>query len=85
MEEKDMEHHLCNSGYLKVYESFLSTQNKQNVKVKKGEQDYIPQLIKAVRGYKIPAIHKVIEEINNGSKVPLLVEEVIDAAIKKAE
>jgi putative ATP-dependent endonuclease of OLD family len=85
MEEKDMEHHLCNSGYLKVYESFLSTQNKQNVKVKKGEQDYIPQLIKAVKGYKIPAIHKVIEEINNGSKVPLLVEEVIDAAIKKAE
>ena len=90
MQEADIEEHLCASGFLTIYEGYLSTQTSRNVSVARGHQDYVPQLLKAiknVREFKKPdAAHKVIDQIrNHGATPPPLLVNVLTSALKLAE
>lgn len=84
MQEENIEQHLCKSGFTDVYESFLTPESKARIDVNKTDVNYHKQLTKAVEKHKIPAAHKVIEEIQNGKPVPSLLKGTIDAAIKWA-
>ncbi|HHV13913.1 MAG: DUF2813 domain-containing protein [Candidatus Methanomethylophilus sp.] len=84
MPEENIEQHLCKSGFAHVYESFLTPESEAKIKVEKTDSNYHKQLTEAVKKHKIPAAHKVIEEIQNGKDVPLLLKMTINAAIKWA-
>jgi hypothetical protein len=90
MQEADLEGYLCASGFLSIYEAYLSPQISQNVSVAKGHPDYVPQLLKAIKGvrqFKKPdAAHKVLDQIrNHGAPPPPLLVNVLTSALKLAE
>lgn len=83
--EENIEQHLCAEGFTHVYEGFLTAQTQAQITVPKTDASYLRQLTRAVDGNKIAAVHQVLEEIRNGTKVPTLIENVIDAARECAE
>lgn len=85
MPEDNIEQHLCESGFTHVYESFLTSESTAKIKVDRADPEYHRQLTKVVEKHKIPAVHKVIEEVQNGASVPPLLEKTIDAAIRWAD
>lgn len=87
MPEKDIEAHLCANGLGPVYEGFLTPRLQGRVTVARGDPDYWPQVLKAikgVRGYKPAAALEVLEKIQAGAPVPPLLERVIRKAVELA-
>ncbi|MDD5048803.1 MAG: DUF2813 domain-containing protein [Methanoregulaceae archaeon] len=82
--EEDIEQYLCVSGFSDVYESFLTSQSLAKITVSKDNPQYPKQLTKAVHRHKIAAVNKIVGEIQNGRSIPPLFEQVIDAAIRRA-
>jgi len=84
MPEDDVEQHLCTSGFIHIYESFLTSQSRNNINVLNTDPEYSKQLTKAVHKHKIACVHKVLEEIQGGASIPPLFERAINAAIRGA-
>lgn len=82
--EEDIEQYLCVSGFSDVYESFLTSQSLAKITVSKDNPQYPKQPTKAVHRHKIAAVNKIVGEIQNGRSIPPLFEQVIDAAIRRA-
>ena len=73
MPEENIEQQLCKSGFAHVYESFLTPESDAKIKVEKQILTTISNSPRRLK-HKIPAAHKVIEEIQNGKDVPLLLK-----------
>lgn len=83
MAEDDIEQYLCKFGFSHVYEKFLTPQSQRNITAAKTDHEYYKQLTKAVQAHKIAAVHEILNEIRDGTRIaPPLFESAIDAAIK---
>ena len=83
MPEDDLEQHLCENGFGDIYESFLTTQTRQQVTVEKTDTTYWQQVTKAVSKHKIEAIQTVLQEIQNKRQPPpCLLKKVITATVE---
>lgn len=59
-----IEEYLANNGFINIYEDVASRQKKENMTAKKGEPEYVAQLVKCINDNGKPAAtHAVIEEM----------------------
>jgi len=86
MADDDIEGHLCAAGFGNIYEAYLSPQTQGRVTVAKGDPQYWPQVLKAIKTplVKPAAALAVAHEIRAGKPVPPLLETTIRKAIALA-
>lgn len=94
MHQEDIEEYLCSVGFGPVYEAYLTSQTREKITVSQGDDDYYPQVLKAVqsnKGNKRNKISKpaaaleVVQQILDGQvPVPPLLQAVIKNSVKLA-
>jgi len=87
MPEANIEQHLCVNGFSDIYIGLLSEQPLQKVTAQPDDADYPIQVAKALPNkLKTHAAQEVLATIQDGSRlVPMLFQNVIEAALKLAE
>lgn len=89
MPETNIEQYLCANGFADIYLKLLGPQLQHNITAQPGDAIYPLQVAKALTGkskLKTRAAHEILSAIRNeGRPVPILFQNVIEAAMRLAE
>jgi putative ATP-dependent endonuclease of OLD family len=85
MPGSDIEEYLASAGFIDVYEPRISDQKKATVTAKRGDADYVRQVLNAMpnkSSSKTSAAVEIASRIANGTAIPPILQQVVEAAVR---